>query len=127
MTDLLLAKASAAPLILILILGAFVFLIVLPNRRRQRAAREQLSSLEPGQEVLTVGGLIGRIVEVGDQDLKLELAEGIVVRLARRGVATVLAPEEEEDLVEDEAEPVDEAVDGPLEPDAETERPEDPR
>jgi preprotein translocase subunit YajC len=87
--------ASSAPLFLIILFGLFIFLIVLPQRRRQRAAREQLQNVEVGAEVLTVGGLIGKVVEADDSELKLELAPGTVVRLARRGVATVLAPEEE--------------------------------
>jgi preprotein translocase subunit YajC len=86
--------ASSAPLFLIVLFGLFIFLIVLPQRRRRRAAREQLQHIEVGAEVLTVGGLIGKIVEADDSELKLELAPGTVVRLARRGVATVLAPEE---------------------------------
>jgi preprotein translocase subunit YajC len=92
--------ASSAPLILIVLFGLFIFLIVLPQRRRQRAAREQLQNVEVGAEVLTVGGLIGKVVETDDSELKLELAPGTVVRLARRGVATVLAPEELAEEVE---------------------------
>jgi preprotein translocase subunit YajC len=86
--------ASSAPLLLIVLFGLFVFLIVLPQRRRQRAQREQLQNVEVGAEVLTVGGLIGTVVEAGDSELKLELAPGTIVRLSRRGVATVLTPEE---------------------------------
>jgi preprotein translocase subunit YajC len=96
--------ASSAPLFLIVLLGLFVFLIVLPNRRRQRAAREQLSNVEVGSEILTVGGLIGTVVEADDSELKVEIAPGTVVRLARRGVATVLTPDEpaEEPVAEPE-------------------------
>jgi preprotein translocase subunit YajC len=85
--------ASSAPLFLIVLFGLFIFLIVVPNRRRQRAAKEKLANIEVGSEVLTVGGLIGTVVEMGDSELKLELAPGNVVRLARRGVATVLVPD----------------------------------
>jgi preprotein translocase subunit YajC len=96
--------ASSAPLLLIILFGLFVFLIVLPQRRRQRAQREQLQNIEVGVEVLTVGGLIGTIVEAGDSELKLELAPGTVVRLSRRGVATVLTPEEPAEELAEEAE-----------------------
>jgi preprotein translocase subunit YajC len=87
------AASSALPFLIILF-GLFIFLIVLPTRRRQRAAKEKLAKIEVGSEVLTVGGLIGTVVEAGDSELKLELAPGNVVRLARRGVATVLAPDQ---------------------------------
>jgi preprotein translocase subunit YajC len=106
--------ASSGPLFLIVLLGLFVFLFVVPNRRRQRAAREKLSSIEVGQEVLTVGGLIGRVVATDDSELKVEIADGVIVRIARRGVATVLAPEEPEEEVLEE--PEEEVQEEPAEP-----------
>ena len=113
MTDPFVA-ANIGPLFLIVLLGLFVFLFVLPNRRRQRAAREKLSTIEVGQEVLTVGGLIGRVMATEDSELKVEIADGVIVRIARRGVATVLAPEEpEEDVLE---EPEEEIEEPPAEP-----------
>ena len=104
----MIVAASGTPLFLIVLLGLFVFLIVLPNRRRQRAARERLSSVEVGSEILTVGGLIGTVVETGDSELKVEIAPGTIVRVSRRSVATVLTPEEpvEEPLEEPVEEPV---------------------
>ena len=110
----MIVAASSAPLFLIVLFGLFIFLIVLPNRRRQKAAREQLANVEVGSEILTVGGLIGRVVEAENGELKVELAPGVVVRVARRGVATVLAPEE----------PVEDPV---AEPEPPAELPGDPR
>jgi preprotein translocase subunit YajC len=97
------AAANGGLLFLIILLGAFVFLFVLPNRRRQRAQQEQLRSVDVGDEVLTVGGVIGRVIETEDSEVKLEIADGVVVRVARRGIATVLQPEEPE--VEEPEEP----------------------
>jgi preprotein translocase subunit YajC len=94
--------ASSAPLFLIVLLALFVFLFILPQRRRQRAQQERLSSVDVGDEVLTVGGLIGRVVETDDSELRVEIADGIVVRIARRSVATVLHPEDEETYADDE-------------------------
>ena len=101
----MIVAASTAPLFLIVLFGLFIFLIVLPARRRQRAAKEQLAQIEVGSEVLTVGGLIGTVVEAGDSELKLELAPGNVVRLARRGVATVLTPDQAAEEAVAEPEP----------------------
>ncbi len=94
MIDPIVAAASSGLLFIIVLLGLFVFLFVVPNRRRQRAHQEKLREIEVGQDVLTVGGVIGRVVEVDDEELKVEIADGVVVRVARRGVATVLAPDE---------------------------------
>ena len=116
MTDPFVA-ANSGPLLLIVLLGLFVFLFILPNRRRQRAAREKLSSIEVGQEVLTVGGLIGRVVATDDSELKVEIADGVIVRIARRGVSTVLHPEEPE-----EEEQEDEVEEEPAEPEPPSDR-----
>ena len=62
----------------------FVFLFILPQRRRQRAQQQRLSSVDVGDEVLTVGGLIGRVVETDDSELRVEIADDVVVRIARR-------------------------------------------
>jgi len=67
--------------------------------------------------VLTVGGLYGIVVEIEDEDdLVMEIAEGIHVRVARRAVATVVSPDEE---AEEEAEPAEAAPADEVAPEAE--------
>ena len=93
---------------LILLLAMFVLLWVLlirPQRQRQQKQQQLLSSVEPGDEVLTVGGLYGIVRGIDEEDdLIVEIAEGIQVRIARRAVGGVVKPEEEE---EEDAEPDD--------------------
>src|SRR5262245_66598969 len=85
-------------------------LLIRPQRSRQRQQSELLSSVEPGDEILTVGGLYGIVQEIDDEDdLVVEVAEGIHVRIARRALAAVVKPEDEDDEAE---ETDDEAVDG---------------
>jgi preprotein translocase subunit YajC len=100
---------------LILLLAMFVLLWVLlirPQRQRQQKQQQLLSSVEPGDEVLTVGGLYGIVRDIDEEDdLIVEIAEGIQVRIARRAVGGVVKPEEEDDELED----VDEPEDGPEE------------
>ena len=99
---------------LILIVAMFVLLWVLlirPQRKRQQDQQRLIESVEPGDEILTVGGIYGIVEEVDEEDdLVVEIAEGIRVRVARRAVATVVKPEEEdeEELVEAEAEAIEE-------------------
>jgi preprotein translocase subunit YajC len=98
---------------LILLLAMFVLLWVLlirPQRQRQQKQQQLLSSVEPGDEVLTVGGLYGIVRDIDEEDdLIVEIAEGIQVRIARRAVGGVVKPEEEDDeALEDEDEPVEE-------------------
>jgi preprotein translocase subunit YajC len=68
--------------ILLLVPVAFWLLLVRPQRQRVAAQRALLSGLQAGEEVLTSGGLIGRIVEVRESEVSLEVAPGTVVRVA---------------------------------------------
>ena len=77
------------PLLLIAVL--FWFLIIRPQRRRAQQQGRLIESLERGQEVVTAGGLYGRIDHVGDEDVRLEIAPGTVVRVDKRAVSQ-LAP-----------------------------------
>jgi preprotein translocase subunit YajC len=93
---------------LILLLAMFVLLWVLlirPQRQRQQKQQNLLSSVEPGDEVLTVGGLYGIVRDIDEEDdLIVEIAEGIQVRIARRAIGGVVKPEDEEDEELDEVE-----------------------
>ena len=81
---------------LILLAAMFVLLWVLlirPQRQRQQKHQSLLSAVEPGDEILTVGGLYGIVQEIDDEDdLVVEVAEGIHVRIARRALAAVVKP-----------------------------------
>ena len=100
---------------LILLLAMFVLLWVLlirPQRQRQQKQQQLLASAEPGDEILTVGGLYGIVRDVDEEDdLIVEIAEGIQVRIARRAVGGVVKPEDEDDEELDELEELEEAVD----------------
>jgi preprotein translocase subunit YajC len=96
---------------LIVIVALFVLLwllLIRPQRKRQLEQQQLHASLEVGDEVLTVGGLYGHVRELVDEDdLLVEVAPGVNVRIARRSVAGVV--EEEDDQSErpelEEAEP----------------------
>jgi preprotein translocase subunit YajC len=80
---------------LIVLVAMFALLwvfLIMPQRRRAAAQRELLESVEVGDEILTVGGLIGHVRSAQDQELSLEIAPGTQVRVARRSVASVLTP-----------------------------------
>jgi len=110
---------------LILIVAMFVLLWVLlirPQRQRQQEQQRLIESVEPGDEILTVGGIYGIDQELDEEeDLIVEIAEGIHVRVARRAVATVVKPEDadaEEDQVgaDDRTEATGELVEGEAAP-----------
>jgi preprotein translocase subunit YajC len=68
----------------------FWFLIIRPQRRRSQLQNRLVDTLERGQDVVTAGGLYGRIKEVGDDDVHLEIAPEIVVRVDKRAVSQVV-------------------------------------
>jgi preprotein translocase subunit YajC len=72
---------------------AFFLLIVLPQRRRNTAHRALLASLAVGDDVVTIGGILGTIREIDDERIELEIAEGVVVTVARNAIAQVTAPD----------------------------------
>jgi preprotein translocase subunit YajC len=100
---------------LILLAAMFVLLwalLIRPQRLKQMEQQRLLASIEPGDEVLTVGGIYGIVTDIDDEDdLIVEIAEGIQVRVARRAVGGVVKPDEEG---EDDEEHVEEADEAPL-------------
>lgn len=100
-----------AQLILLVALLVLLWaLLIRPQRSRQRQQQELISAIEPGDEILTVGGLYGIVQEIDEEDdLVVEVADAVHVRIARRAVAGVVKPDEEHD--EDDEETTDEADD----------------
>jgi len=104
-----------AQLIIIVAMFALLWLFLIrPQRARAQAHRELLTRVEVGDEILTVGGLYGNVLAIDedDDDLTVEIAPGTEVRIARRAVAAVVSPEENEDDEEElpaleEGEPVE--------------------
>ena len=79
---------SLLPMILIFVV--FYFILIRPQQKRQKEHREMVSNLAKGDEVLTNGGFLGKVTNVGEAYLTVELADGIVVKLQAASVAQVL-------------------------------------
>lgn len=75
---------------LILIFAVFYFLLIRPQMKRAKEHRNLVSSLSKGDEVVSNGGLLGKITDLDDSFVTLELAEGVRVKLQRHAVATVM-------------------------------------
>jgi preprotein translocase subunit YajC len=101
-------------LLVIVVLFAFMYLLLIrPQRQQQARQREMLNSLKPGDEVITVGGIYGDVVEIEDDRVALEIAEDVEIEVSKRAIASVVPPEpeepaegEEESGPESEPEPV---------------------
>ena len=97
MLDILAAAASAeAPpawlqFLPFLFMGLiFWFLILRPQMKRQKEAKAMLEALAKNDEVVTAGGIVGKVTKVvDDNELEVEIAEGMKVRVVRSGISEV--------------------------------------
>ena len=79
---------SLLPLALIFVV--FYFLLIRPQTRRAKEHREMVAKLATGDEVVTTGGILGRISEVGDTFVTLEVASGVAIRVQRIQVTQLM-------------------------------------
>jgi len=76
---------------MVLILGVFYFLLIRPQQKKAKEHRELLQNLKRGDAVITQGGLYGKIANLSDQVVTLEVADKVRVRVSRGSIAG-LAP-----------------------------------
>ncbi len=79
---------SLLPLILIVVI--FWFLLIRPQMKRNKQHRELVAGLSVGDEVVTAGGMLGKITEVGDSFVSMEVTDGVVIKLQKHSVAQVV-------------------------------------
>ena len=79
-------------IILALLFGGMYFLIIRPQQRRRREIQSMQSTIGPGDEVLTIGGLYGTVTAIDDESVTLEVAPGIKNRYARGAISRVVNP-----------------------------------
>jgi len=75
---------------IIVLFGVFYFLMIRPQMKRQKELRTMLSALAKGDEVVTNGGIAGRIDEVGETFISVEIATNVVVKVQKGSVSQVL-------------------------------------
>ena len=85
--------ASFIPIILIF--AIMYFLMIRPQQKKVKEHRMMVEALRRGDQVVTAGGLIGKVVKVKeDNELEVELAEGMKVRVVQSTISTVLSKTE---------------------------------
>jgi preprotein translocase subunit YajC len=70
-------------------------MLIRPQRRRQQEAQRLLETISVGKEIVTAGGLFGTVTAVEGDEVRVEIADGVEVRLAKRAVAGVVSEDEE--------------------------------
>ncbi len=84
--------------------GLMWLLLIRPQQRRMRAHQELVAAVEPGDEVVTAGGIHGTVTAVDTDDLRVEIAPGVVIRVLRGAISQRTGPYREDDDEDDEVE-----------------------
>ena len=75
---------------LLLMFAVLYFVMIRPQMKKQKEHRTMIEALAKGDEVVTAGGLLGKVSKIGDAYLGIELADGVEVQLQRQAVVQVL-------------------------------------
>jgi preprotein translocase subunit YajC len=73
------------------------FLLIRPQRRRQLESQRMIQALAVGKEVVTAGGLYGTVTALEEDEVHVEIADGVEVRIAKRAIAGIVSEEEDEE------------------------------
>jgi preprotein translocase subunit YajC len=79
---------SFLPLIFIFVV--FYFLLIRPQSKKAKEHKQMVEALAKGDEVVTNGGLLGRISKVGDNFIELDITEGVTVKVQRNAIANLM-------------------------------------
>lgn len=86
--------------LLIWIVGFFAimwFFLINPQRKKEKQRQELIRNLEIGDKVSTLGGIYGAIAGIKDRSFLLQIADGVVIEVAKHGIAHVRDDDDEED------------------------------
>jgi preprotein translocase subunit YajC len=77
-------------LILVVFVAIFYFMLIRPQQKRMKDLQAMLAKLAVGDEVVTGGGILGRVTELGDPFVTLEIAEGVRIRVQRSQITQLM-------------------------------------
>jgi len=89
--------ASAPPgwlqfLPIIGMVAIFWFLIIRPQMRQQKLHREKVAGVKKGDQVITAGGLLGKVTKVDEQYAEIEIAQGVRVKAVKSTIGDIVPP-----------------------------------
>ena len=77
-------------IMILLMVGVFYFFMIRPQMKRQKEMKVMLEALAAGDEVITVGGILGKVTAVKDQYVTVEIVAGTEVQMQKNAVTSVL-------------------------------------
>ncbi|HCB14945.1 MAG TPA: preprotein translocase subunit YajC [Gammaproteobacteria bacterium] len=93
------AQATGAPggemgllniLFPIILIGAFYFLLIRPQTKRAKEHKLMVDALKKGDEIVSGGGMLGRIIEVGENFVQVELADNIQIKIQKQAISSLM-------------------------------------
>jgi preprotein translocase subunit YajC len=101
-SSLVLAAAGAAPggaaafffqmFPLLLIFAIFYFLMIRPQSKRMKAHQAEIMAVKKGDDIITGGGIRGRVTKVTDEEAEVEIASSVKIRVIKSTISTVVKP-----------------------------------
>lgn len=80
------------------------FVMIRPNKRARAEHQRMVESVEPGDEIMTTTGIFGTVKSVGDEEISVEIATGVQVRMVKRAIATRVSENLETDSEDSDTE-----------------------
>ena len=88
------ATAASGPwlsmLPLVIIFVVFYFLLIRPQQKRQKEHKDMVSRMAAGDEIVTAGGVLGKVTDVGDSFVHVEIADGVRIKVQRHTIGAVV-------------------------------------
>lgn len=88
------APPQGSPFVTLIMLGvlfaAFYFILIRPQAKRAKEHKTMIAALAKGDEVVTAGGVLGRVTNLGEAYVTVDIAEGVEIRVQRQAIQTVL-------------------------------------
>lgn len=75
---------------MLVIFGAFYFLLIRPQQKKQKAHGELIAALSTGDEVLTIGGILGKVTSVSEHYASIQLADNVEIKIQKSSVSAVV-------------------------------------
>jgi len=84
------AASQFGLLLPIVFIGLIYFLMIRPQQKKQKEHRAMMDAIVAGNEVVTGGGVLGKVTAVGDQFLTVEVADGIAIKVQKHTISAVV-------------------------------------
>jgi preprotein translocase subunit YajC len=80
----------SALLLPVLLIVVFYFLLIRPQQKKQKEHRQMVEALAVGTEIVTGGGVLGKVTDLGEQFVTVEVADGVKIKVQRHSISAVL-------------------------------------